>query len=217
MRVIASVVLMMSLYALPACNTEEPDTPEQAEVRQVYWDFDQACNTGQGEFAASLVAGRCFEYYEQLINYATDGDKRTVQNLRPTDKSEIVMIRNRMDLRELDKMDGRAFLTYIVDAGWYASVDDSDWFSLGQIQINGDTAAAIMYDEGKKTGRFLDFYREDGAWKIDVHSWDTLWDDYLIKIAREVGMSVDEFILAIEADEYGLNMNVTRWTPMRSW
>lgn len=217
MRTMISFVLMMSLYVLPACEKEAPDTPEQAEVRQVYLDFDHACNTGQGELAASLVASRCFNYYEQLIRYATDGDKGTVLNLRPTDRSEIVMIRNRMDLSELDRMDGRTFLTHIVDAGWYASADESDWFSLGQIQINGDTAAAIMYDEGRKTGRFLDFYREDGAWKIDVHSWDTLWDDYYIEVAREVGMSVDEFILAIEADFYGLNMNVTRWTPMRSW
>jgi hypothetical protein len=220
-RMLRSVMAASLLVIGMGCG-EEPETPEQQAARAVFEAFESAIFGADGETAVSHMTKGSISYYDVLIDYATDGKKADVLRLSPTDKSEIVRMRNRLELHDLDKMTGRDFLIFATNEGWYSGVDDEDvpddWINLGHIDIAGDRASGMVLDEGEKTGHFLDLYLEDGTWKVDFQSWDTLWNKYMEQIAKELDLPIDDATLQLENYEWGsVKKDVVRWTPMREW
>lgn len=211
----------LTLALLPTlllCACEEPDTPEAAGVRAAYQGLEYAAETFDGEEAVSYVAQRSIDYYTGIVRLAIDGSKEQVLALPHIDVYEVIAMRNRVDLKELEKMDGRAWLVYSLSQDW--SLDDEEEMEpieLGRISVSGDYASAALIDQGTRTGRFVDFYLEDGRWKIDLQSWDNLWNEQIEDAAAESEMEVVEFLLALEDYDYGLRPEVATWTPMRSW
>jgi hypothetical protein len=210
---------MASLCSLGLGCAEEPDTPEQAAVRAAFDAFDRAIVGADGEIAVSHMTRGSIAYYDVLIDYATDGKKEDVLRLSAVDKSEIVTMRNRFELRELDKMTGRQYLVFATNEGWYSGDEEADdWFSIGNISIAGDRASAMVLELGDKTGHFVDLYLEDGAWKVDFQSWDTLWNKYLEEYAEYEDMTIDESMIQMENDYWGsVKKDLLYWTPMRQW
>lgn len=143
-----------------------------------------------------------------------------VAGLPAIERSAILSIRHRIPLEERQKMDGRALLTRVVSERWWADLPGEDPpVTLGEIKINGAYARARVIYEGKRTGAWFEFIRENtygqadptAPWKLDDPTRDPFWNDRIARWAREYNMSEDDMLVMFEAEETGRPVRRNIW------
>lgn len=204
---------------LSSCEEKIVDGPEAVAIRQAFQQQDEFFDAMDGEAVVAMMAESSVTHYDALIELALNGSRDQLLQLRPTDLSEVIRIRNRLEPEEVLGMSSRELLVRAVDDGWYSFEEDDEIpeYTLGRIDVAGERASAMVLEDGVKTGHFADFYLEGGQWKFDFQSWDTLWDSLYVQEAKDAEMSVADLILAYEDYEVGLRQEVDRWIPMSDW
>lgn len=213
--IIGTVLLTLAALLLPACE-DSSSAAEKEAILDCLRQLDEANAACDGAGAVAVMSQRGLDEYTRLVRLALDGSKSDVQSLSPLEMWQVIEMRHRIPLRELEKMDGRAYQEYATSQCWY-SEGEGEWEDgIGEIYVSGDTAYAEVLDfDGKKTGVQGHFEREDGVWKVNEFSFQRVWDDELRKLAAENNISVPDMVVRFEEMATLENVRSRIWEPMR--
>lgn len=201
--------LMAFLAVLPACGKD----PREAEIMAVYKAYSHAAHVRDGKAALEILTAPSVEAYGPLLKIALDASEEQVRALAPAQKLEVLRMRHRSTRSQLSKLDPPGFVRFATDQGWYSAVDPDQEFVLTDLDIHDDWAVGVE-DFGHNLKLRIYFIKEDGKWKLN--EWRAMQEDGPLyeAVAKELEMSVDDFLLLILEDENGQPPNQWIWRPM---
>lgn len=217
-----ALVLALSLLAA-SCGEDE-----LAAIEQTMQELDAAAARQDGETFVTLLAPESFDYYDQLLKRALNAEYRTIQTLSITEKHELLVMRNRCTRKELEPMDGRAWVVHAVNKGWYGGItlEDESVFDK-RIEQRGSTAHLIItYDafqrrgtgegSGQRVTDTLTFIKIEDRWLADWRRPSVLLER-LIKMAdNRSDRTVNQILEGIESRISGKDVTWEIWEkPMK--
>lgn len=202
---------VLMLVAAVGCDAQAED---KEAIRASWETIDEANKSSNGEVAAAHFTSGSLARYPRLIKLALDGKKAELDKLDAWDLSEVLRMRTLSTRKDLEGLDGRAYVVYATSKGWYSWGDGPPEECRG-IRIAGDSAVVYFYSEGEQTGESGRFEREDGVWKFDEESWRPTFNGYVREAAMEEGVTMPEFLISLIEEQSGVTPPATIWSPMR--
>lgn len=209
-RIAAVVIGLASPFFLAGCN------PEADAVRQAYEDCEAAHADHDGPRVAELLAPEIFTHSALMLKYALDGTPDKIKKLTPIQRSEIIMMRNRCTLEQLEQMTGREWEILGVNNGWFEADNEFDIeISLGRVTVRGNTATAKVLADGRNSGFRYAFVKDGDQWKVDYREAYEVWNEWIREEARYEGMKVDELLMMWEEEDWDNELTKKIWDPLR--
>ena len=167
---------------------------ETGSVRQVFDRYKAAILSSDGAAAVQLVTRGSLDHYERLRVMAMEAGPDEIRRSSISDRMMIGMLRLRVSRDTLAGMSGRDLCRHAVEQGWIGR-EGTLSSDIGEIHVSGDEAAAVAVVNGSPTPLRFRFLKEDASWKFDLAALIRVVDATLPQVARQAGMSEDEFIL----------------------
>ena len=185
----------------PLSTTTSPTTTattvfvdETGSVREVFDRYKRAILSSDGAAAVQLVTRGSLDHYERLRVMAMEAGPDEIRRSSISDRMMIGMLRLRLSRGTLAGMSGRDLCRHAVEQGWIGR-EGTLSSDIGEVHVSGTEAAAVAVVNGSPTPLRFQFLKEDGNWKFDLAALIRVVDATLPQVARQAGMSEDEFIL----------------------
>lgn len=143
------------------------ETEDQQGVRQIFTAYKYALLNDLGNDASELISDRTARYYDQLRQSALTSDANELKEQPGYNRLVILAIRHNITPNALRKMQGRDVFSFGVKNQWVAK-DAVAPFELGTINVYGNYASGKVMHGGKSTNSYLEFRKENGAWRINL-------------------------------------------------
>lgn len=182
-------VLVFSLHCL---NSED-------DVKQIKATFDgykTSILNDNGEQAYLLVDSRTKEYYTWLIEGSKSFNKDQFERLGLLNKLQIVMMRHRIPKEEILEMSGKDLFVYAVNKGWVGK-NSVIRLGIGAVGVNDAFATGEVTMNGKPSGLFYHFYREEDEWLLDITEMTKWGEAALIQQQVNSEMSVNDYVIRL--------------------
>lgn len=205
---------VLAAVALAGCDEEE------AAIEAAFYDQQNAFNQSDGATAVASYTARSFVFYDNLLEHALTSEDDVVRRLAPAAQGELVMMRNRCDVKQLEAMSGRDWVQHATDEGWYTYEEDPDrpeyFYTIGRIDVasDGTTATAQVLIDGVPLERSLEYTFEDGRWKCEIDSEIAQLSDELRAWAVDIRTPIRELILMWEGEDWG-EVRPDIWKPLK--
>ncbi|MEX2081304.1 MAG: hypothetical protein WEC33_06780 [Dehalococcoidia bacterium] len=144
---ISRSLVALLLCALTACLLPGCENPEE-DIDLTVSELEDASARRNGAAFVALLAPESFTHYDRMIQLALNATPKQLQSMSIMDKLDIVMMRNRMKRKDLEAIDGKAWIAKAVGEGWYEAEggDEADVHERN-ITVRGSTATVeIIYD-----------------------------------------------------------------------
>lgn len=213
-RPLLTVLLCALALACASCGD-----PREAAIEAAYYDMENAFNSGHGATAVALYSADSFTVYDALLKHALESDEATVKRLPAPLVGELLMMRNRCERQQIERMDGRAWVKHATDQGWYRYEEDPNrpeyFVELGAIRIapDGASASAQLIWDGEPMQSRIEFVFEDDRWKRTFQSEIKMLEEQIRYFVSELRINLYELLLMWEADDHGELRN-DLWRPM---
>ena len=145
-------------------------SPEQVatDVQAVWEQYRQAVLTNDGDLASQVVDRATVEYYDEMLDWAKNYNRKDLMELNALDWSVVLIIRHLSSKEELSGMKtGEELHRWIGSAGVYG--DPSQLPQIGKISVEGRKAKAEMIANGQLyPDSYIHFNFEDDKWKVNI-------------------------------------------------
>src|ERR1043165_1555214 len=174
---------------------------EAASVRAAWTRYERALEMKDGAVAASSLTDPSFAFYTNLVRLAVDGTQTEVEPLPPSSLYEVLSMRQRCTRAQLAGMDGRQYVVFATNSGWYVGNDPT---RLEKITVGNNTAAAIVKHptDTSKTYQFF-FRRPSGSWLFEWSSAQQYFNDLYAAEAQSRGVAIKQLVLDMVAQDSG--------------
>lgn len=212
--------LLATLLAAAALLCASCSDPREAAVEAAFYDHENAQNIGDGATTVAFYSADSLAIYDTLLEHALDSNSATLKRLAPAAMIEIFRMRNRCEPAQIEQMDGRDWIRYAAEQGWYRYEEDPDQpqylYEIGRIAIgpSGASATARVFMAGEPLERRVEFVLEDERWKRQVKSEMDIVTDQLRAWATQTRTNVYDLILRWELQKWG-TLREDLWRPMR--
>jgi hypothetical protein len=207
------VVLLASLLLLAGCGKHAAD---EAQIKQVFAQFDNANNNSDGAAVVQLFTDETFQHYSRLLGLGLNATEQQVRALPGADMFEVLLMRAKASRADLEKLDGRGYVQFATSKGWYVEPpSERTEDTLRRFDFDTNWATAELYSDGESAGITYAFEKVDGTWKINERAGFESISKFIDKTAREVGMSKDEFVVFALEEHLGQDLPSTVWSPMK--
>ena len=178
--------VLIALIA-PAC-----DVKTEMEIRADYKACMQALAAGDGEAAANLTAQADLDDYGRLAKAVREGTRAELQSLTPYNRFMAIYLRHTLSAQELKGMDGRAFLVYLTNEGFFES---AVWDDLGEVNIYKGYATGVLLDEDDRPTNYkFEFIPEGGRWKTSSLPTALYYDHMIQNEAAAAERDLNKYI-----------------------
>jgi len=200
-----ALILFLSL-ALSSCKEEGKE-----EILDVFDAYNAALNNNDGAAAIALIDDKYFEDFQHMLIAARSAKREQVFRMRPSERSRIATMRNRLSYEELKTLDARGAIKTLIDRGSERSSGLD--ITLGKIKFKRPRATAPLIVEGFETKHILEFVQADNVWKLDPACFDESLDFIIAKRSDRRGVREDTLILENESASSGKNVTDAIWDP----
>lgn len=200
-----------------ACSGCDAQAEEKQAIKQVVLDLEAAYAKNRGHDAAELILPSNLEYYGGMLKVALDGKRKDVEARPVYDRFEILFIRQKTTRKSMKGLDGRGYQTFATDQGWWSDAEYDSWTeNMSRIKIDqdGTKAWAQIMEERKPTIYKLKFEKIDGKWRLDELSAREYSGYVLEAAAKEMGMSINDFLVFAVEETLGEELRPDIWDPM---
>ena len=212
-RLLVQLMAAALIIALPVACSAEPDQAEEAALVRTAWDeFRASLLAGDGATAASRVSKGTFAYYDQLLERALYADRAELEVIGLGDRFTVLLTRHRVSGADLKQLDGRGLFALGVDEGWISQSSVSE-AGIGEIEVRGDEARAMVLRDGEPMGEHLPFVREDGRWRFDMTVVLVVLNDMFDSMRAEAGFTEEQFIPMLIQGTTGEPVSEELWAP----
>jgi hypothetical protein len=165
----ATVFLLACFLSLPV-SREANGSDARAEIGQVWEQLKQAYGAGDGSQAVSLMTPGTIEYFGNVMTLALYADKDELKSVPLYDAVNAIVFRGIATAEVLRTQKPEEFVAQTIARNSLvgASLAQSK-ASVGEVDVDKQTAIATMVDEGKPVGK-VRFEQVDGRWRFDLLS-----------------------------------------------
>lgn len=209
-RVVAQwLIAMAALCVAPSAYAGDAES-----VGRCFQDYRSAILDRRGEAAAGLVTTQTIGEYERYVGWALSADRATLESLSLINRFQVFLLRQRIPVETLKRLDGRSAFVYAVDRDWIGK-DSVVRTTLGTVTVAGNRASAEVLVGGQRAPHRFQFSKENGSWRFDLVQLLPSTDQALKTVARQRGMSEDEFIFSLIESVSGRRVEPTIWVPVQ--
>ncbi len=205
-------VAVILLALLTGCD---PGGADREAIQMAWQSYHEATATRNGNQMLATLTDGTFAQYERLIKIALTGNRDTFDKLRAVERAEVFGMRHLSTKAELEKLNGRGYVSVAVTRGWWTDeADAAARMRLRQIVITEGTATADLEYRGELSGYKLRFEQQDGVWKFDETSIIPFLDGLIDQAATRMGVRENELLLRRLADRSGKGTSEWIWEPL---
>ncbi|MCP5004767.1 MAG: hypothetical protein GY941_12630 [Planctomycetes bacterium] len=211
-RMTALIIFLCILIS--NCTAREPQqVTGDNGVRVAFNNYKNAILNQDGIKAAKYVSTSTIEYYGKIMKFALTGKRDEVRTLSTIDKMMVILLRHRIEAKELSKMTPEKLFVHSVDNGWIGkdSVINSD---IGEITESSNNATAVSINYGKKTPLKYQFVKENDQWKLDWTAVMPISDKSFKQAIETSNLDEDEYIIKILESISGKKLSEDIWQPL---
>ncbi len=200
-----AAVLVLGFSPVPAVEDEE-------RVENAFYAYKVAIMNDRGAEAVDLLSRSTVDYYGRMRDLALYATRAELEKESTINLMQALVLRLRVPTDELRRMNGRSVLEHALDRGWVgknsvAAVDVKD------IRVSGETAVIeIASDRESGTAR-MRFVKEQGDWKLDLMLVMQAAGATFEALARQQGLSREEFMLIVLSGMSGEAATEAIWEP----
>ncbi len=165
-------------------------------IVKTFEHYKSAIMNGRGEEAVKFVDSRTIRYYSYIVEMVKHADSLKVCSLQLIDRIMVFSIRHRATKNEILSFNGKSLLAYSIKEGMIIKNSVSN-VNIGEITISGDMAKGRFLINGKEAPLYFSFYKEEGAWKLNLISQFSNSDASLKKLIRSSGQTENEYIFSL--------------------
>lgn len=209
MRIKIINFVLVVVFLMTSC---EQNNTESAAVKATYERYKTAILNDKGEDAVDCVDSRTVKYYTDILEKVKTADKTTVEQLSFLDKFQVLRIRLNAKKEEISLLDGKGLISFAIKKGMVGKDSVSD-HSIGVIKIEGTFAKAQVNVKNKKTPFYLNFYKEENQWKIDITSLFTLSTMAFKKLIEDSEMTENEYMFELLENVSNKKVGKEIWIP----
>ncbi|MCW5765363.1 MAG: hypothetical protein KIT68_05250 [Phycisphaeraceae bacterium] len=206
---VMAVVVSVFLLVGPGCDKHAED---KAAIKAALEANRQAVLARDAEGFMQSISEGSIEWFDRVLRLARTGPRSDVLALRPIDRALIIALRNRVPRKDLMKFDGRSFIRWAMELGWWdASAEDEE--TVGSIRVLATTATVKMRLEGRRTDREVGFVKEGDAWKVDMGDGARQYDRRFREAMDRYRLDENRTILQLETIMSGREARDDLWDP----
>lgn len=204
------ICLSLSLF-LVISYAKAQSEPER--VQTCFQDYKSAILASDGSDAVKYVNENTLKYYGDILDYSLNADSVSLLQLGLLDKMMILIIRYKVPVSELVKMNNKKLFIYAVDKGMIGrnSVSETE---IGEVEVEGSEAVGSILIGGVEAPFEFSFQKEHGQWKIDLTSIMWASEEGIQSYLETFEMSDIEFIYLALGIEEGTVVATELWKPM---
>lgn len=206
-------IFLSFLFLLAIGNTLFAQNQEEKAVRSAFEKYRSDLLNDLGEEAFKDIDSRTIKYYEDLLGWIQNSDSLEIESFSVLDKMTVLIMRNKMPKEDLLAMNGKKLFVYAVNNGMVGkgSVANN---TIGKIAVNGNFASGQFISKGRETEVYFHFYKEDGAWKVDLTSLFPISIMLFDKMIADSGKSENEFLIPLIEASTAKKLDPTSWKPL---
>jgi len=203
------LVLFFALFAVLPANARQDTTL----IKACFNGYKNAILSDQGKAAVSFVDSRTVKYYTDILQKTKTLDSLGIDKLPIMDKLTILMIRHRATREEIMQLDGRSLLVYAIERGMVGK-NSVQQIGIGEVMIRGNAAEGQIMVGEAPTSLAYNFYKEDGAWKMDITSVLKEGNAAMKKVVQDSGQPENEFLIMLLENATGKEPLKNIWKPL---
>ena len=185
----------------PAVSTVADNDP----VKQSFDKFRQALMNSDGRAAGQNVTRSTLDFYNKCRQAALTAYPQDLEKLMQAEVILIMQLRYLLEAAKMRAMDGLGVFSWGVESGLIDKDSLSD-IELMSVDYNGAKATAEIGNAGGPGGG-LNFYREDGVWKLDLMRLLTGLEPEFDSLRQESGKDKAGFALYSLEQTYGATID----------
>lgn len=223
------VVILLILLYFSACqsgSTYKPETkPEkeiednsriEKEINSAYENYKRSFANGNGLETANLVCKNTMVYYNSLHDLVLRADSNKLALSGLFERFTVLAIRQTVDWGRLRAMSGNDLFAYAVENGMIGK--NVAYTNIGNIVLkNNNLARAELIVGGKPTQKYINFYREDGRWRVDLLEMLTENGKSLKKMIEQPGVNESESLVLFFEKTFGKAPAHELWLPVMQY
>ena len=207
--------LALALPFLLSLEALADDAAEiQSDVHATFKTYKKAILEGDGAAAYRAIDQNTRDYYDRLLADSHSATKQQIEKMGLIDKMQIIVMRHRVPKDQLLAMDGKALFIHAVDKG-YVGKDGASKLDIGKVTATGKFANAVAVVGGVETPLRLHFHQEADGWKLDVAQMSKLGEAVFLKLAKDSGMSENDYIFYLVRIVSGKPVQDSVWEPLK--
>lgn len=203
------LVPFFALYAVLSANAQHDTTL----IKVCFNGYKNAILSDQGKTAVSFVDSRTVKYYTDILQKTKTLDSAGIDKLSIMDKLTILMVRHRATKEEIIQLDGKSLLVYAIERGMVGK-NSVQQISIGEIIIRGNMAEGQIIVGEAPTSLAYNFYKENGAWKMDITSVLPEGNTAMKKVVKDSGQPENEFLIMLLENATGKEPVKDIWKPI---
>lgn len=191
------------------CGLMVNTTAAETTAQDVFELYKVRILAADGNEAAKLMNPDTIAYYQKMLDYAKTAKAEDVKKLMMIDRLMVFTVRARMNIEQINAMDGSSFFAYAVTSGWISrdSVKNIKDYSVSDLP-NGRKVLELKV--GDRSMEMFQFEKIEDDWKLDLTPPMPKFNAMFMAYAQQMGKSEDEFLLvtlgslmgrAVTADE----------------
>jgi hypothetical protein len=180
-----------------------PPSDRQA-IQRCFVAYKQALLDKDGDRAVAQVSTTTLAHYGKMRDLALRGDGATVRSQSLVDQYLVLVLRQRVGLKELLPMSDKDVISLAIRNGWIGESGLKET-NIGAVTMKGDRAEAVLVVRGKayatpNVPRFV-FLKEQKVWKIDITALipvaEKFFQEWYTEEKASKNLSRDTFLLNI--------------------
>lgn len=189
---------------------------QRHDSKAILASFDSyraAVLTDNGDEAIKYIDSKTLQYYNDLLVIIKSADSSTITTLPFLDMFMVLAIRHKASAEEINSFDSSSLLIYAVNNG-IVGKNSIEKNSIGEIEVIGEKAKGAFISNGQQTEYFLNFYRENDIWKIDLTSLFNFTNNSFEKIVKSSGKTDIEFVIKLVETLTNGEVRPEVWKPL---
>lgn len=203
------LVQFFALYAVLSANAQHDTTL----IKACFNGYKNAILSAQGKTGVSFVDSRTVKYYTDILQKTKTLDSAGIDKLSIMDKLTILMVRHSATKEEIIQLDGSSLLVYAIERG-IVGKNNVQQLSIGEVMIRDSIAEGQIMVGEAPTSLAYNFYKENGAWKMDITSILPEGNNAMKKIVKDSGLPENEFLVMLLENVTGKEPVKDIWKPL---
>jgi len=200
MNRIAPIVVAVVSLCVPLVAVQADEEPK---VRRAFRMYRAAILGKDGVAAWKSIDLYARKHYQWVAGICVKVDRRGLSTLQILAKVTILRMRLEFNEQQLMALTGESLFVTIVMEGWLPeyAVDGPRLAHLDSVSFDGNSAEGYLIEALKFPS--IRFTREEGEWKVALSRGLALVSMRMKQLVKESGLSENEFLKRMFAEEYG--------------
>lgn len=205
-------LILVFFFVLPAVLhlSARQDT---ALVKACFNGYKNAILADKGQEAVTFVDSRTLRYYSDILQKTKTLDSVGLDKLPIMDKLTILMLRHRATKEEIMQLDGRSLLVYAIERGMVGK-NSVMQLSIGEVLVKSNMAEGQVMVGTAPTSLAYNFFKEEGAWKMDITSVLPEGNAALKKVVKDSEQPENEFLVMLIGNATDKEPSRDIWKPV---